>query len=71
MKLMSQVRQKFGQPSLSYDCSRCGNSYICETQDDLREVATHRLLHLTAYWAPSFKSTTHWIGSADGPRPVL
>jgi len=70
MKLRSQVRQKLGQP-LSYECSRCGNCYVCETQDDLREVANHRLLHLTANWAPSSNPTTQWISDVDGPRPVL
>jgi len=64
-------RQRFAQRPSMYDCPRCGDSYACETKDDLALVRLHRLLHIAGDWKASLQPSTCWRIEEDGPRPVL
>ena len=64
-------RQKFVEPVLDYECSRCGESFGCATPDQVMQVNSHRLLHLAVEWDKPLRQATGWIMDDDGGlRPV-
>lgn len=62
---------KFPQQHSMYNCPRCGDTYACETKDEIGMVKVHRLLHLAAEWKSSFQPSTYWVMDEGVPRPVL
>ena len=61
---------KLGEPLLEYDCPRCGDSFVCASEDDLFTVTAHRLLHQAGAWKRSFWATRLWAMEGDGARAV-
>jgi hypothetical protein len=55
---------------LEYDCPRCGDNFICASEDDLFTVTAHRLLHQAGAWKRSFWATRLWAMEGEGARAV-
>ena len=59
-----------GQTPLGYDCPRCGDSFVCATEDDLFAVTAHRLLHQAGAWKRSFWATRLWAMEGEGAQAL-
>jgi hypothetical protein len=61
---------KLAEPLLEYDCPRCGDSFVCVSEEDLFTVTAHRLLHQAGAWKRSFWATRLWAMEGEGARAV-
>jgi hypothetical protein len=60
----------FADALLEYVCPRCGDSFVCASEEDLFTVTAHRLLHQAGAWKRSFSATRMWAMEGEGARAV-
>jgi hypothetical protein len=54
------------EPPLDYDCPRCGDRFLCASDDDLFTVTAHRMLHQAGAWKRSLFAMRFWVEEASG-----
>jgi hypothetical protein len=59
--------QRLANPSLTYYCPRCGDTYDYATEDDGFQVTLHQLLHLAGDWKRSLWPALSRMSDHESP----